>query len=241
MYNGMLEATRGCLKETMKIDIISNNLANSSAIGFKKDRISFQELLGKTGGGSSDSPDKAKFVTVRPDFNQGDTRATGNALDLSVHGRGFFKVSTENGMRFTRKGNFHPDPSGVLRTQNGGQVMGKKGPIKIEGTDIAINDNGFIFVDGIEVGQLDTVDFDDYENLIKEGNGYFQHRYDDPGKAVSADTEIQQGYLELSNVNIAEEMVNMIHSHRAFESYQKTIRILDEINEKAVNQVGKLR
>jgi flagellar basal-body rod protein FlgG len=64
---------------------------------------------------------------------------------------------------------------------------------------------------------------------------------DNPEVAVSTDTTVKQGYIELSNVNVAEEMVNMIHSMRAFESYQKSIKALDELNDKAINQVGRLR
>ena len=95
-------------------------------------------------------------------------------------------------------------------------------------------------MDGQQLGQLDVVDFENYEDLVSEGLGLFRNQNDDPGKAISNETSINQGYLELSNVNVAEEMVNMIHSLRAFESYQKSIKILDQIDGKAINDVGRL-
>jgi len=113
--------------------------------------------------------------------------------------------------------------------------------INIFGNDINIDEQGIITVGGEEAGQLDLVDFDDYENLVKEGNGLFGNLVDDPGKPVPLGTNIKQGYLELSNVNIAEEMVQMISSLRAFESYQKSIKILDEMNSKVINDVSRLR
>ncbi|MBW2610109.1 MAG: flagellar basal-body rod protein FlgF [Deltaproteobacteria bacterium] len=246
MINGMLESSRGCLKEEIRMDIISNNLANSTVIGFKKDRISFKELLNQMRSGSAqanrpgDKPDSS-LIYIQTDLSQGDLRATGNSLDLALFGNGFFKVNTPEGIRYTRKGNFVLDAQGALITQDGYMVMGKGGPISINGSDISIDGRGVILIDGGEAGQFDVVDFDNYKDLVKEGNGLFRNRLDDPGKAPPSETMIKQGYLELSNVNVAEEMVQMIHSLRAFESYQKSIKILDGMDNRAVNDVGRLR
>lgn len=247
MLNGMIESSRGCLKEEIRMDIISNNLANSTVTGFKKSRIAFQQILSQaeTAGGSINPTEvnpHRLLIDIRTDMSQGDIRSTGNSMDLAIFGKGFFKIETPDGIRYTRKGNFTLDPQGMLTTQDGYPVLGKNGPIHIVGDEIHFNEQGFLSVDGTGTDQLDIIDLEDYENLVNEGRSLFRHLSDPPReKHILPDTRIKQGYLELSNVNVAEEMVQMLHSLRAFESYQKAIKVLDECNNRAINQVGKLR
>jgi flagellar basal-body rod protein FlgF len=254
MINGMLEASRGCLKEEIRMDVISNNLANSTGIGFKKDRVSFQQLLNQettapqqvTEEGINRDP---YLISIDTDMNEGDIQTTGNELDLAITGDGFFKINTQDGIRYTRKGNFMLNSEGNLVTQDGDPVMGKAGgtiniPISEATTGsnvVVIDDQGTISFDEKIIDQLDMVNFDNNKDLVKVEKGLFRNDSDNPETAVSADTTVKQGYIELSNVNVAEEMVNMIHSMRAFESYQKAIKAIDELNDKAINQVGRLR
>ncbi|MBN1849903.1 MAG: flagellar basal-body rod protein FlgF [Deltaproteobacteria bacterium] len=248
MINGILETSRGCLKEEIRMDIISNNLANINMIGFKKDRISFTEFLDQAKGGTP-QPVKAaggtsnslSLINIQTDMEQGDTRFTGNPLDLAIYGKGFFKVNTPDGVRYTRKGNFALDDQGTIITQDGYHVLGKSGSLTVPGDDPVIDGQGNITVNGISVGQLDVVDFDDPKSLAKTGQALFKNITGEPERTPTMEMNVKQGYLELSNVNIAEEMISMIHSLRAFESYQKAIKVLDEMNSKAVNEVSRLR
>jgi flagellar basal-body rod protein FlgF len=249
MINGMLESSRGCIKEELRMDIISNNLANSTGIGFKKDRISFQQMLDENGQSTTPQtqptseglPADPCLVTITVDMSGGDIQSTGNQLDLAISGDGFFKISTPDGVRYTRKGNFTLDSAGTLVTQDGYPVMGKGGNITITGNNVAIGDQGTISVDGTNIGQLDMVTFEDTNNLNKDEKNLFRNDSDKPEVAVSDELNVKQGYVELANVNVAEEMVNMIHSMRAFESYQKAMKAIDELNGKAINDVGVLR
>jgi flagellar basal-body rod protein FlgG len=168
-------------------------------------------------------------------------RTTGNPLDFIINGKGFFKVRTPDGVFYTRKGNFSLDTQGTLITQEGHQVMGDGGPIIITGHNISVNGQGTLFADGNEVGRLSVVDFEDPKKLMKLGKGLFQNVTDDPEIAPPRETHVRQGFLELSNVEVAEEMVKMIHSLRSFESYQKIIHILDGLNDRVINDVAKLR
>lgn len=228
------------------MDVISNNLANSAVIGFKKNRISFQQMLDQAGNtvdkinNESGTPDPL-LISMSTDLSQGDIRSTGSNLDIAIFGKGFLKINTPNGIRYTRKGNFDLDPQGNLITQEGNMVMGRGGPIILSGNKISIDAQGSIATDGVVSGQLDIVDFENYEGLIKEGKGLFRNSLEEPEIDFPPDTVIKQRYLELSNVNVAEEMVNMIHSIRAFESYQKAIKMIDDLDNKAINQVGRLR
>jgi len=181
MLNGMIDSVRGCLKEEIRMDIISNNLANSTVIGFKKDRISFKELLnGLAQGQASDSPDTenrkrdSALISIVCDMGQGDLRSTGDQLDFAISGKGFFKIETPSGMRFTRKGNFILDLQGRVITQEGDLVLGQGGPISIPPATrvISVDQQGNISADNTNVGQFDLVDFENYDNLIKEGSGF---------------------------------------------------------------------
>lgn len=252
MINGMVEATRGCLKEEIRMDVISNNLANSTGIGFKKDRVTFQQYLNQT---KTSEPQKLTeeglkrdpyVLSIEVDMSQGDIQTTGNELDLAITGDGFFKILTPEGIRYTRKGNFTLDSEGNLVTQDGNPVMGKTGIINIPMSDtsndiIVINDQGLMSVDETIIDQLDIVNFDDYSGLVKAEKNLFINDSYNPEVEISNNTTVKQGYLELSNVNVAEEMVNMIHSMRAFESYQKALKAIDQMNNEAINQVGRLR
>ncbi|MGD9156958.1 MAG: flagellar hook-basal body protein [Desulfobacteraceae bacterium] len=237
MINGMLESSRGCMKEELRMDILSGNLANINVIGYKKDRISFQKILNQ----AAVTADAPANVTIRPDMEQGDIRATGNELDFAISGKGFFKIQTEDGIRYTRKGNFTLDVEGNLITHSGDKVLGKSGPIKIIGNDLTMDKKGFLLTDTGPLDQLAIVDFEDYQGIVKAGKNLFMNTQELPEMDMPSETIVSQGYTELSNVNAAEEMINMIHALRAFESYQKSMRVIDELNNRAINQVGRLR
>jgi flagellar basal-body rod protein FlgG len=199
-----------------------------------------QASSGGASGTGEGSSDPALFFT-EIDFSQGDQRTTGNSLDFIINGKGFFKIQTPDGVFYTRKGNFSLDAQGKLITQEGFQVMGDGGPITITGTNISVNGQGTLYADGNEVGRISLVDFEDPKKLMKLGKGLFQNVSDEQEIAPPQQTQIRQGYLELSNVGVADEMVQMIHCLRSFESYQKIIHILDGINDRVINDVAKLR
>jgi flagellar basal-body rod protein FlgG len=249
MIDGMIDTVRGCLKEEIRMDIISNNLANSTVIGFKKDRISFKNLLDHIKQDSSPSTNiqnnkkDTALLAIQCDMRPGDFRQTGDQWDFAIGGPGFFKIDTPAGIRFSRKGNFQLDIQGRIITQEGHLVLGKGGPINVPRSTsrVTVDQQGNILADDINVGQFDLVDFENYENLSKEGSGFFVNSTGDPGIDPPEETRLRQGYLEMSNVDVAEEMVQMIHCMRAFESYQKAIKVLDGIDNRSVNEVGRLR
>ncbi len=245
---GMLEAVRACIKEEVRMDVISNNLANAGVIGFKRDRISFENMLqdaeeadtttaSESGGIVIDT----NLVHIETDFGDGPARNTGNTLDLAINGKGFFKIQTPEGVRYTRKGNFTTDAQGNLMTQEGNPVLGKGGTISISGKEILIDKAGRVLVDGSEAGQLDLVDVSQPDKLAKVGGALFRAEEGNEEVLLSAETVVRQGYVEDSNVNISEEMVTMIHALRAFESYQKAIQTMDGLDSTATNQIGRLR
>jgi flagellar basal-body rod protein FlgF len=246
MSQGMINAVQACLKEEMRMDVVSNNLANTSVPGHKKSRISFQSALraqSREEGTASArngtaSPD---LVRIEIDHTQGDVRSTGNELDLALHGKGFFKIMTPDGIRYTRKGNFALDAEGYLVTQHGERVLGEGGGIQVFGNEIEISGLGTVSAGGEEMGRLDLVSFEDPKKLTVVGRAVFANPSGEPEGPLPLNSRVKQGYLEQPNVQVAEEMVTMIHCMRAFESYQKVIQILDEVDQRAINEVSRIR
>lgn len=244
IFKSGLEGTveSGLLLEK-KMDLTANNLANVATAGFKRDRISFRELLVTAYDGEVK---QAKTESIYTDFGPGEVKRTGNPLDVALNGPGFFKIETPDGILYTRAGNFALNGDNVLVNTQGYPVMGQGGAITLDGTTIEINEVGGISMDqegdGImaEVDSLAVVNFDDPSVLEKLGNSLYRLKDSRAGEIPADGTQVRQGYLEQSNVNVMEEMVQMIQVQRNYESYQKVIQMLDEIDSRAINDVGKL-
>ncbi len=225
----ILEMTRpvqGGLRQERKLDASANNLANVDTTGFKKDVISFDRMF------------KAQLNT---DFAQGSIRNTGSPLDLAIAGKGFFKVQTSSGINYTRDGNFTLNSNKILVDQRGNPVLGKNGAITIDGNQVDINEKGEIYVDGNLVDSLDIVDFSNLRKLEKKGHNDFVYKGNPSDEKAPDRICIKQRALESSNVNTVDEMVNMIDHNRMYEIFQKMILTFDEVDGKAVNDIGRLR
>lgn len=229
----LLEVTRpvqGGLRQERKLESVSNNLANAETIGFKKDTISFD--------------DKFKAM-VNKDYSQGTLQTTGNALDVALSGPGFFKIETRDGIRYTRNGNFSLDINGVLVDQNGNQVLGQGGAIVIAGEDmeqsLSINQGGEIMIAGEVIDTLDVVTFNDLRKLEREAENLLSYKGRTLDEIRVEDAVVQHRALESSNIQVVDEMVRMIDYNRMFETFSKSIMTFDEIDNKAINDVGKLR
>jgi flagellar basal-body rod protein FlgG len=226
LYSGPYEAVIGCRFQELRFDTISNNLANAATAGFKKDMLTFDEAL---------------QVRKTTNLTQGALRRTDGPLDVALAGDGFFKVDTPRGVRYTRSGNFVLNAAGLLTTQTGDQVLGSSGPISIEGSNITIDAKGGIAADGSQVDSLSIAVFERPELLQKEGLSYYIYEGDEGDAQEAEHTSVNQGYLEESNVVVAEEMTRMIEALRTFESYQKVLQAFDEADAKVVNEVGSVR
>jgi len=224
-------------------EIYANNLANGSTAGYKKDDVFLQQFAEaqKQPGIITDLDwDTPMVDEVYIDFEQGQLQKTEQTLDVGIKGDGFFVVNTPEGDRYTRGGEFNLTADGTLVDSSGYKVMGDTGPITITGDDIAINGEGTIYADGSELAKLRVVDFQHPYNLRKADEGYFvpENAQDLPITALNY--EIKQGFIEASNVNTIDTMVDMLASFRAYEAGQKAIQTQDETLDKAVNDVGRV-
>ncbi|MEW6542378.1 MAG: flagellar basal-body rod protein FlgG [Nitrospirota bacterium] len=254
MIRAMWTAAAGMTAQQLNIDTIAHNLANVNTNAFKRSRAEFADLMYQiqrmpgtnssnigvfpvgmqVGGG-------VRPVTVAKEWIQGNLRQTGNELDLAIDGPGFFQVTRPDGtIMYTRNGSFKRDNVGNLVTGDGDQlnpvITIPSGTLKV---DIAQDGTVSVLLPGVtqasQVGQIQLTRFDNPSGLIAQGNNLFLDSFSSgppiqgTGGFSTGFGLIQQGYLESSNVNLAEEMVNMIIAQRSYEVNAKAIQAADEM------------
>jgi flagellar basal-body rod protein FlgG len=265
MNEGIYIAVSGALKQEKKMSVIANNLANVNSNGFKRDQIVFESLLPPF----KDKPDltfeqsrnellppdqsnlNVAYVGVAgfaTDHSQGGLLATANPYDVAIDGKGFFMVNTPDGIAYTRKGDFHLDTNNRLVDRNGNPVQSGQGGgdvvIPPNGGKTTIDKNGFITagrgLGNAPVGRIGVVDFVKGEELVKVGEGLYRPADKNATGVEPQETAIRQGFIEQSNVSSVDEMTKMIETVRAFETYQKVIQTIDQVDERSVNSLGRI-
>ncbi len=253
-------AASGAIVQRMRLEVLANNLANINTSGFKEDKSVFTNYMRKTkdqitqnsteyqSAGESERlfpyqscNVQVKFDGTRTDFSPGPVSHTGNTLDFAIDGNGFFCIESPQGEKqYTRKGNFTLNEEGTLVTQDGMLVLSEKdGDITIMGTSITVDEKGNIFVDGNQVDTVKVIDFDRPYSLKKVGDTQFAPVNSDVIEKETDNYKVMQEFVELSNVDPIKVMTEMIEVHRAFESYQKIMKSMDEIVAKSINEVGR--
>lgn len=257
MVRGLYTAYTGMLNEQNRLDIISNNLANSATVGYKEENVtsrSFKDYMAvKIRDGSNAFIDE-KIGTFNPgvrigetymDWGQGSLRETGNTYDLAIQGNGFFtmRVTDANGnssIKYTRCGTFKCTADGFIVDADGNHLQGSGGDLQVpvDANDITIKNDGSVYADGVLVDTIQLTDFADYNYLELYGDNMYNAV--DGATVIEATAAIEQGYTEQSNVNVISEMVSMITITRAYEAGQKMIRTQDSLLNASVNQIGKV-
>lgn len=265
---GIYTAVSGSMAQNLRLETTANNLANINTPGFKKDAQVFREYLTDEEKlpeviqvpkvpASIESfydmqgIDKSYVDTsgTYSDFTQGGLKQTGNVMDFAIDGNGFFEVATPKGVRFTRNGSFSIDGQGQLVTKQGWPVLKKaEAGVAIDQRTIkvpisgsfSITDQGEIFIDGDQNGQISLIELNDRKALNKEGSSVFGIKPNmNPQLNSVTNPHLKQGFIEQSNVNIVQEMTDMISATRLFESNQKAIQAFDSMADKLVNVVPK--
>jgi len=233
LLKSILYSQSGLENNARSLDVISNNLANANSVGFKRSIVFNQALKN-----ANEHPGHETMPKELVDFTQGKLRETGNPLSVALVGEGFFTIQTDQGTYFTRQGNFTRNNDGYLTTEAGDFVLGEGGAINID-QDFTIQEDGAIVIKDSVVDYFEIVKFRNPQQLRRVGNGYFKGASNAIIEKVTDQVQVKAGYLEDSNVNTLEEMVNMIEVYRQFEANQKALRSQDETLEKAVNDVGR--
>jgi flagellar basal-body rod protein FlgG len=221
MRIGIYTAAIGSQEQQKRLEVISNNIANSGTIGFKKDMVCFQDFL---------------VQTTAPRLDQGPIRANGNPLDIALSGKGFLSARSDVGIVYTRNGNLTMDRNGMLTTQEGWPILGKNGPIRLTSSTPLIDAEGRIYEGDSVVDTLDLVELPAGSAPQKFGNGYLKLAAAAPSPVPARNCSVQQGATEGANFNVVEEMVQMIDTMRIFEAHQKVLRSFEQIDSQLTNK-----
>jgi flagellar basal-body rod protein FlgG len=236
-----------------KIDVTANNIANSKTTAYKKDYIngeSFRDILTTKVsdrvtimGDERINPSVLEVYTpgvyaraTSVDLNRGELRETGHSSDITTE-QGYFIVDSPEGEIYLSSVSTQIDAEGFLVVPGKGRIRGNFGEIYI-GDKYHIESNGAVTSGGRIVDRLQVVEFIDESQLFRTNRGDLTTDFNNVNEINEA--RVRAGYLEESNVDLAEEMANLMEISRKFETNQRTMHILDELYGKAINEVGKV-
>ncbi len=244
MDSGYYAACAGLAAQMQSLELLGNNLANLSTTGYRGEQTTFRSILtGRdTVGWNAINVavnDYGVLSGSRLDLASGSLAPTGNPLDVSVAGKGFFVVQSGTETRYTRNGSFHVSPTGQLVTSQGESVLGQTGAITLPGGSVVISSDGTISVEGNVVDQLRLAEFAPATELTPIGNA----TYTAPAGAAlpAADSTVEQGMLEGSNVNPTVAVVQLIMVQRNAEMLARAVAALDgQMNQTAVQDLPRV-
>ncbi len=261
MHSALWVSKTGLSAQDTALTTISNNLANVSTVGFKRDRANFQDLLYQTkkqpGGQSSENTTLpsglqlgagVRVVATQKEFTQGNLQVTEQPLDVAINGRGFYQILKPDGsIGYTRDGQFHLNSEGTIVNADGFALQPQI-QIPANTTSVTIGKDGSVSVTSagattaVAIGNITVVDFINPAGLESAGGNLFNETASSgapvegtPGLDGFGSTE--QGMLENSNVEVVEELVNMITTQRAYEMNSKVVQTADSMLQYITNNL----
>ncbi|HEY2069364.1 MAG TPA: flagellar basal-body rod protein FlgF [Rhizomicrobium sp.] len=242
MDNTLLVSLSHQLAAYRSMDVIADNLANADTPAFKRETPTFQEYVQQVQPGEGDTGGAQTISFVKDagnvrDLSQGHATTTNAPLDLAVNGKGYFTVSTANGMRYTRNGHFTMDAAGRVVTQAGDPLQGDGGDITVapEDGDIHIAEDGTVSGLKGQIGKVKLVNFDDESAMTKQGSSLYATSQDP--KDVEAPS-IHQGMLESSNVQPVLEISHMIEVMRAYQATSNLTQSQEDLMRNAIDKLS---
>lgn len=235
-------AAAGMQARMQSLDLVANNLANSSTSGYKTDGEFYTLFTSEAAGEGQDGPPAVPMIQRQwTDFQQGLLEPTNNPLDFGLSGKGFFVVQGPSGPLYTRNGNFRFSTTGALVTSEGYPLLQQGGqPFKANtGQPLEVSREGMISQNGKTIGQIQLVDFQNPAQLTKFGANYFSNGSGQEPTEVTG-SQILQGKLEASNVSASHGAVRIVGLSRQFEMMQKAISLSNDMGKKAIEEVAKV-
>ena len=250
MIDSLYIAASGMHAQQLNVDVIANNLANVSTGGFKKNRVSFEDLLyrdvAKANGlvGSSDAVYRLGVGTAISGagkvFTQGDLKKTDAPLDVAVRGQGFFEVVLPDGSYgYTRSGSFQINKNGFLTTADGNALKASV-QVPSDAKEIVVQPDGQVLAsipgekNMVAIGQIELANFVNPSGLNPLGDNLYQPTENSGQVSYGKPSDVgfgslSQGFIESSNVKLVEEMINLIVAQRAYEINSKVVQASDEL------------
>jgi flagellar basal-body rod protein FlgG len=254
-------AASGMYVQQINIQTISNNIANMNTTSFKKNRAEFKDLMYQEVSANPQNTNVPGLVEnpnakiqvgtgVKPTstqkiFSQGDLQSTGNMFDVAINGDGFFQLRKPDGtFVYSRDGSFKMSADGSI-VSSGGFVLEPGFTLGEDVREFAISKDGQMSVtqsggDVVDLGQIDLVKFVNTGGLIALGDNLYAETEASGAPLIGTPSmhgfgELQQGFLESSNVDIVEEMISMISAQRAYEINSKTVKTVEDMMSMANN------
>ncbi len=262
MFRALHTAASGMVAQQTNLDNVANNLANASTTGFRRRRLQFQDLMYQSvvmpGSATTQQTVSSglqvglgtRSAATEVIHNQGDFTSTGNPLDLTIQGNGFFQVKLPNGETgYTRSGNFQMDSQGNVVTSDGNPLLPSI-TIPSNSTNISIGSDGTVNVtqpgqaQAQQVGQIQLAMFPNPGGLNSVGSNLFLQTTasGDPIVGVPGGSDglgtLQQGMLEQSNVSLVDEFVQMILAQRSYEANSRAVSAADQMLQQ-LNSLGR--
>ncbi len=258
MVKGLYTSATGMINEQRRVDVLANNLANSSTTGFKAEGATSEAFFDVLAYKLKDTSEPGtarklgamnlgvKIGETYTDYSEGSFVTTNNDYDMAISGKGFFAVefrnkeTDETSIKYTRAGDFIVNKNGELVNRNGDFVLDtdNKHIVVDPLVQPSIGTDGTIYQNGNAIATIQVQDFEDYNYLKKYGETYFETV--EGATPVESQALVYNGMIEASNVQTVKEMVNLINFQRAYETNQKMIQAHNETLDIAVNNLGKL-
>lgn len=267
MDNLMLTATQMIARESQRVEVSANNIANVATPGFKRE-LAFHSVLGAQAAqqlqqqaldaaagiapeaelreGAAQAPAASRAMRRATDFAAGKLQHTGNPYDLSVTGPGFLQLATERGFVYARTAALHRDGEGRLVTAQGWRLQAAGGgDVTVSGEDWKLERDGTVVDAGNPASAVRLVEFEQLQGLTRAGGNAFAAPSDArmserlPGtQGAALASAVQQGYLEAANVSVGDDMVQIMEAMRRIESAQKLVHAYDDMVGSALQRLG---
>ncbi len=221
------------LQDQLRLQSISQNVSNMQTPGYKRQLI---ESAGFDEQMQAQMASVSQGMQLATQTAQGTFSQSGSPNELALAGSGYFEVQTDDGIFYTRRGDFHVNEHGELATATGARLLGKGGVLRVDDRAFKIDAGGNVFIDNQQVEQISIVQFSQPDALNYLGQGLYESQ-ESPESTGSA-THVRQGYLEQSNVKSIDEMMEMVKTSRHFEATQRVMRMADGLLSTAISQLG---
>lgn len=234
IYTSAMAMRQGILRQ----EVTANNLANVNTTGYKRDRLFAEELT--KAAATNPGTDPLSLTTRNwTEHAQGAFDPTSSPLDFALQSSGMFVVSDGQNEFFTRNGHFERNADGLLVDVEGRAVQGEGGNINLPSGQVDVSSDGYVTVNGAVIDRLRIVNFEDPQALRKAAGSAFT-KTDDAVETPMENPIVRQGFLETSNVNTVQEMVEMIATARNYEINAKLLTTQDDSLRHAVNEIGRV-